>query len=95
MQRQNDRLPFTLYFVFTTTIHVRKDAINMHRGLQSAEYSSANLKRKKERESHSEGIKIGRIDAAAGHKSAQKGESPKGGATGEIVNFTTENAGLW
>ena len=32
---------------------------------------SANLERKWK--SHSEGNKIGRIDAAAGHKSAQKG----------------------
>ena len=41
-------------------------------------------------ESHSEGtgIKIGRMDAAAGHKSAQKGEKPK------ILKFTTANAGL-
>ena len=35
------------------------------------------------------------MDAAAGHnKTAQKGESPKGGATGGILNFTTANADL-
>ena len=38
-----------------------------------------------------EGIKIVRMDAAAGHKSAQKEESPKGGATWEI--FKLEKSG--
>ena len=38
---------------------------------------------------------IGRMDAAAGHNSAQKEESPKGGATTEILNFITANGGLW
>ena len=32
----------------------------------------------------SEGIQIGRMNTAAGHKSAQKEENPKGVATGEI-----------
>ena len=41
--------------------------------------SSANLEKKNQWESHSEGIKIGRMDDAAGFKSAQKGEKPKRG----------------
>ena len=40
-------------------------------------YSSANFGRKKE--SHSKGIEIGRMNAAASHKSAQKEESPNRG----------------
>ena len=35
------------------------------------------------------------MDATAGHKSAQKEESLKGGATGKILNFATANGGLW
>ena len=34
------------------------------------------------------------MDATAGHKSAQEGEKPKRGATGEIFNYTTANGGL-
>ena len=49
--------------------------------------SSANLGRKKEWKYHPEGIKIGRMDAAADHKSAQKGGKHKRGATGEILNL--------
>ena len=53
------------------------------------------VKNMRKLESHSEGIKIRRMDAAAGHKSAQKENSRKGGATGEILNFIIANGGLW
>ena len=43
-------------------------------------------------------IDQGLVNAAAGHKSAQEGgggRRPRGGATGEVFNYTTANRKWW